>query len=111
MTAYSIQRPDTVTGPLSREEFRGLVDAPYGQAKKAIRKHDPLFGVTPGEKIKWVVTAEQDCPMRGTAFVSAASKEEADELGGKLTYNDFDWDVIDCRAAYAFDVIEVEPAE
>lgn len=101
---------DPVTGPFSRDEFSALVNAPYGQAWKAIRKHDPLFGRTSGERFKWLVTLEQDCPMRAHAFVEACSEDEARELAENLPFNDLDWNVIDCAAAYGFDVVDVEPA-
>ena len=32
-------------GPLSPEEWQAILDCPAGQAKKIIRRHDPLWGM------------------------------------------------------------------
>ena len=81
---------DPSTGPLSREEFKKLVEAPHGQARREIQKVDPLFGRSPGEKIEWRVRCRAD--MHGTAFVKAATEQEAEALADELTSNDVDWD-------------------
>jgi hypothetical protein len=75
---------------MPREEFRKLIDAPYGAALKSIRKYDPLFGRAEGEKVKWKVTASQN--MTGTAFVQAADQKEAEALADELGDSQFDWD-------------------
>jgi hypothetical protein len=95
---------DPSTGPLSRETFKKLVDAPYGQAKKEIQKIDPLYGREPGELIEWKVRFRAD--MMGTAFVKATSEEEAENLAAELSPNDVDWDTY----TDDFDVIDVEPS-
>ena len=94
---------DRVTGPLSREELRALAQAPFGEAAKVIRKFDPLFGRTEGEKFEWEVTCEGD--LRGTAYVMAATQEEADELADKLDCAEIDWS--DYGVGHT--VISVEP--
>lgn len=74
---------DPVSGPLSKDELRALVDAPFGQATKIIRRHDPLYGRAPGEKIRWKVRLEGH--MQGTAYVEAATEKEASDLADKIT--------------------------
>ena len=83
---------DPVTGPIPRDEFAALVALPCGEARKAIRKYDPLFGREEGEKIEWKVRAERRRDDCGTAIVKASSQEEADKLADDLTEHDFDWD-------------------
>ena len=100
---------DPITGPLSREDFRSLWDAPYGEALEAIRKHDPLYGRKPGEKIRWRVTLKREVPEIGTATVIAATEEEATQLADKLTDAEIDWDVDDCYADADGIVEKVEP--
>ncbi len=73
-------------GPLSQEEFKALVEAPYGAAKLAIQKHDPLWGrdePDPGEKRKWRVTVE------------AETEEEAEELAQAIPDSQINWDYED----------------
>lgn len=82
-----------VSGKMPIEEFRKLKDAPYGAAIKTIRKYDPCWGVKPGEKIKWTVTAT--ARIYGDATVEACSQEEAVKLADALPDNAFDWDVSD----------------
>jgi hypothetical protein len=96
---------DPISGPMPRDQFRELVDAPFGAATKAIRKYDPQFGRADGEKFRWRVHAEST--MRGSAYVMASSQEEADDLAADLDCNDFDW----CDYSSDFDVLEVEPHE
>lgn len=81
---------DPSTGPVPREKFAEIVNAPYGQAAKLIRKYDPMWGREEGEKIKWRV--ECSGTMTGTAYVEASSEEEAMELADKLSASDVDWD-------------------
>lgn len=83
---------DPSTGPVPREEFATLIDAPYGEAAKKIRKYDPLFGIPPGTKIKWTVRCETMGRRDGTAEVEAASEKEAAALAENLTYDEVEWD-------------------
>lgn len=95
---------DPVTGPIPRLLFKGLVGAAHGQALKAIRQFDPLFGREPGEKIKWQVTAE--CRVRGYATIEATSQNEANRLARDLLDAEFSWDE---PLELAVDTISVEP--
>ncbi len=93
---------DPITGPLSRAEFAELVTAPYGEAKKQIRKHDPYYRLEPGEKVRFRVEASGR--LRGIAYVEAISQQEADKLADALSDASFDWQDSGC----GFDIITVE---
>lgn len=93
---------DPITGPLTRAEFAELVNAPYGVAKKAIRKHDPYYRLEPGEKVRFRVEASGR--MRGIAYVEATSQKEADKLADALSDASFDWQDSGC----GFDIVTVE---
>jgi hypothetical protein len=93
---------DPVTGPLSREEFVELITAPYGEATKIIRKHDPFYQREPGEKVRWRVEASGR--MRGTAYIEAADQKEADKLANELNDASFDWR----DGGDNFDILSVE---
>lgn len=97
---------DPITGPLSRDEFAECITAPFGEAKKVIRKHDPFWGLSKGEKIDFEVTVS--AIVTGRAIVSASNQEEADSLADKLTEHDVDWGGYGCDD---IDVITVEPAK
>src|ERR1035437_3871322 len=58
---------DPITGPLSREQFKALVDAPFGHATKEIRKIDPLYGRADGEKFEFEVRCRATSSTMGTA--------------------------------------------
>jgi len=90
---------DPIFGPMTREQFRALVTAPFGVALEAIRRHDPLYGRKPGEKLRWKVTLRREIPEIGTAIVIAATQEEADDLAQDLSEAQISWDVDD-RAYY-----------
>lgn len=94
-----------VSGKMPIEEFRKLKDAPYGAAIKTIRKYDPCWGVKPGEKIKWTVTATAQ--MRGEATVEASSQEEAEKLADLLPDHEFDWEAL---SDAEIEIDEVKPA-
>lgn len=79
-----------ITGPLHPHELKALAAAPFGEAAKAIRKHDPFWGLADGTKIKWIVRCRRN--DRGDATIMAASQEEADALAEELTGLDIDWD-------------------
>jgi len=81
-------------GPLSAEEFQKAVDAPYGLAGDILRKADPLWGRSfpEGEKSRWKVVFHQQVTMSATAYVEAASEEEAAAIAehfdtSKLTFD------------------------
>jgi hypothetical protein len=97
---------DPVTGPLTREEFQELVEMPFGEACKAIRKHDPLWGLKAGEKIKYevFVTAR----LHGRAIVKASSQKEAEKLAEELGEHDCDWGGYGCDD---IEIIDVGPAK
>lgn len=64
-------------GPLSPEEWQAACAAPAGQAKKIIRRHDPLWGIErdgPQKKYKVRVYAE-------ATWVESLSKEFTVEAG------------------------------
>lgn len=90
-----------VSGPVPIDEFRALVNAPAGEARKRIQKYDPLFGRAEGEKIKWQVTFTG----RGTGYatVMAASQKEAEKVADGLSDAEIDWEDMEV------DGMEVEP--
>ena len=73
--------------------MRALADAPYGKAAEVLRKHDPLFGVKDGDKIKWSVHVTTTSTATAYTEVEAGSEEEAIELVSKRGANSFDWEV------------------
>lgn len=83
--------PKNPFGPIPPAEFKALVACPYGEAKKAIRKYDPLFGLEPGEKIKFHVRLERTVDETGYAEVEASTKEEAEKLAADLDDAQIDW--------------------
>lgn len=102
------QKLDPVTGPIPREEFKKLVDAPYGEALRRIRKHDPLYGRPPGEKFKWACTFTREVTEEGVGYVMAESEEEAEEMAGKLKESDLHWDVSDRYGSMVLDSVDPE---
>lgn len=78
------------TGPIPPEVFAECVKAPFGKAKEIIRKYDPYWGRGDDEKISWKVRVSGW--MGGTAYVTAATKDEADQLADELSGGDIDWD-------------------
>lgn len=96
---------DPITGPIPRDVFAQIVNAPHGEAKRMIRKYDPLFGVQDGEKVKWKVTVERQGADQGYAIIEASSKEEADDLADELQEHEIDWDY----DSGDLEVISVEP--
>jgi hypothetical protein len=97
---------DPVTGPLSRKELQDAAAAPFGEARKIIRKHDPLWGLPAGEKIEWIVECRRTGRSDGTASVKASSQEEAEKLAEGLSDFDVDWD-----DDGDFEIISVEPTK
>lgn len=90
-------------GPIPRDEFMKLVEAPFGEAIKRIRKWDPLYGRAKGEKIKWKVECRGE--LYGTAYVEAATQEEADKLADDLDCGAVDWG----DGSSDFEIDSVEP--
>ncbi len=88
-------RLDPVTGPMSREEFAEAVNAPFGEARKAIRKHDPLWGRETGEMIKWEIKFTRTVHEVGFATVEATTEKEAEKLADKIPESQISWDVGD----------------
>lgn len=83
---------DPSTGPIPRDKFKELVDAPFGAAAKEIRKYDPMFGRSEGETIKWRVTVQRDAHDTGTIYIDAKDEDEACELAEEASESDVDWD-------------------
>lgn len=98
---------DPSTGPISRDEFAALIAAPFGEARKAIRKHDPLWGRETGEVIKWEVRYSRKVREEGYATVEAATLKEAEKLADKVPCSQISWDIGD---SYDDDV-EIESVE
>lgn len=96
---------DPSTGPIPRHLFAGLVDAPFGAAKKAIRRYDPEWGLPEGQKIQWTIRVAREGANHGRAWVDAHSKEEAEQLAANLSESEIDWDYSDD----AFTIVSVEP--
>lgn len=97
---------DPTFGPLSREKLFDLAAAPFGEALKEIRKHDPLYGLQVGETIKWRVRAVRQARETGFAYVDADTAENAQRLAEALTEDKFCWE---CDDADDFDIESVEP--
>ena len=91
---------DPITGPLDRETFKKLTDAPFGKATEIIRQYDPFWGRGDGEKVRWKVECE--ATGRGVAYVEAISQKEANALADDLTMDDIEWDD-------DFDILSVKP--
>jgi hypothetical protein len=97
---------DPSTGPIPKDKFMELVDAPFGEARKVIQKHDPQWGRAEGEKFRWVCEVQRTAGDGGKAYVMAASQEEADDLADDLSESDIHWD----SWADDFEIISVRPA-
>lgn len=93
------------TGPLTPDELKALAEAPYGEATKAIRKHDPMFGRKPGEKVEWQLLARNTSTF--VAYVEAETEDEAHELARKL--GSAEWDFYSTNKS--FEILSVEPAK
>jgi hypothetical protein len=95
---------DPSTGPVPREKFAEIVNAPFGHAAKLIRKYDPLWGLPAGAKIKWKVECRRTLQY-GTAYVEATSDKAAAAEAEDLCGDDVDWD----NDPDDFDIISIEP--
>ena len=98
----------SATGPIPRDEFFSLVDAPCGRAAQVIRRYDPLWGrgLGDGKKIKWRVKLTQLVTMAGYVTVEAESQEEAGHLAEQIPDRDVSWDF---ECADLSEIEEVEP--
>lgn len=99
---------DPVSGPLSREELRELVAAPYGAGLKVLRRYDPMVGRAPGETIKWRVSMYRECIERGWVTVEASSADEAEDIASKLPDAKIEWDDVEPTGEAWIE--DVEPA-
>jgi hypothetical protein len=86
---------DPISGPIPREKFDALVNAPHGEARNVIQQHDPFWGLPPGTKIDFEV--EVCAEIIGGAIVKAASLEEAKKLADNLTRDDIEFDTYSVR--------------
>lgn len=98
---------DPITGPISKREFKALVEAPHGEAQKVIRKYDPLYGLAPGVEVTWWVTFERHARETGRATVKAATLKEAQELAEEMNANQIDWEP-DYRSSDCGEIVSVE---
>lgn len=80
-----------ISGPISPDELKSLADLPYGQATIELRKHDPLYGVKPGQKIEWIVRVSCETKMEGYVTVKADSEEEAIRKAERVPASTIDW--------------------
>ena len=88
-----IQAPrDPISGPIPREKFVELINAPFGEATKVIRKYDPLYGREDGEVIRWNVKFARKAYETGYATVEASSKEEAEKIASEMSGSKIDWE-------------------
>lgn len=95
---------DPSTGPVPRAEFFSLVEAPFGDAAKKIRKYDPLWGLPPGTKIKWRVECRRTVQY-GTAIIEAKTEKAAEAEAEDLTADDVDWD----SDPDDFEIVSIKP--
>jgi hypothetical protein len=98
---------DPVSGPVPREKLKEAAALPHGEARKLIRRYDPQWGYTAGEKFPWDVQVIRPGADRGTATIMAADQEEADELAADLDESDVSWDY----SGDGITVVSVEPAK
>jgi hypothetical protein len=82
--------PHNPTGPIPKELFDQIANAPFAGASKAIRQFDPMFGRAEGEVVKWRVEFTREVRETGVAYVEAASLEEAEKLAGALSDREID---------------------
>lgn len=81
---------DPISGPIPREKFATLINAPHGEAGDIIRQHDPFWGLPDGAKIEFEV--ELTAEVTGYAVVKAGSLEEAKKLAERLRPDEVDFD-------------------
>ncbi len=95
---------DPSTGPVPRDKFRELINAPCGEAVKIIRQYDPLWGIPAGKKIMWRVDCRRT-RIDGLAYVEASSEKEAQNLADDLAGCEVDWDTDEDD----FEILSVKP--
>lgn len=84
---------DPFTGPMARDKFMALVDAPYGEAAEKLRELDPKWGRPESEWTKrFQVELSRTVFETATTFIEAASLEEAKQLAEELHADEVDWD-------------------
>lgn len=83
-------KTDPISGPIPREKFKALVDAPHGDARDLIRQYDPFWGLPPGTEIEFEVEVRAE--VIGGAIVKASSLEEAKKLAKNLTRDEIEFD-------------------
>lgn len=81
---------DPISGPIPRETFDTLVNAPHGEARDLIRQHDPFWGLAPGTEIEFEVEVRAE--VIGGATVKASSLEEAKQRAKNLKAADIEFD-------------------
>lgn len=80
------------SGPISPEELQRIAELPYGQAQRELRKHDPMYGVKPGDKIKFTVELVTHARLRAYTTVEAESEEEAMKIAEKISPHNLDFE-------------------
>lgn len=96
---------DPIFGPIPPDEFRTFASLPYGEARKAIQKRDPLWGIETGQPIEWKVKFTRKVYEEGYATVRAATQEEAQKIAEKMPEYQISWSADDC------DETEIESVE
>lgn len=97
-------------GPLSREMFQALVDAPHGSAAATIKKYDPLYGTGkegPPPAFKWRVRFSRRAREEGFAIIEAPTEAEAERKAAEMSENEIDWDA-GRDSDWGFEVTNVE---
>lgn len=82
----------SATGPIPPEEFRALIEAPYGAATKAIRQYDPMWGRKDGETVRWRVRVSMERPVVGSVIVEAETEEEAIDRAFEVNPDTIEWE-------------------
>lgn len=80
-------------GPIPREKFAEIINAPHGKAAELIRTYDPLWGRDNGDGVerKWKVKLSREITEIGFATVMAVTEEGAKILADALDEHDIDW--------------------
>lgn len=101
---------DASTGPIPRDVFARLIDAPHGEALNTIRKYDPLFRRQNGELLKWKVTYFRTILDTGTAIIEAADEKQAWIIADKISTKEISWSMGDASPhAGCIESVEVMP--
>ena len=93
---------DPITGPLDRETFKKLTDAPFGKATEIIRQYDPFWGPW-GRRRKSDGRSGDEATGRGVAlWRKLSAKGKPMRWPMTLTMDDIKWDD-------DFDILSVKP--